>query len=133
MASFGEENNAYSEDNYTPEEVGKVRVIIDDIKHRKKERDKGNVFCIPFYEQFPAVGRICPGIVKGIMYKITAQSGIGKTKFAKNFLCIAQLEWMRNSKQNLRSWKSTLTIEEVDIIKKNTSNVWREFYSKNEW
>lgn len=39
----------------------------------------------------------------------------------------------RNSKENIKSWKSRLTEEEISRIKKGTENVWIKFYSESDW
>lgn len=39
----------------------------------------------------------------------------------------------RNSKQNIKSWKDRLTIEEIELIKQNTYPIWKEFYTEKDW
>lgn len=39
----------------------------------------------------------------------------------------------RDSKKNITSWKERLTPEEIDEIKKETYEVWKHFYTKDDW
>lgn len=79
--------------------MSKVEDRIEDYKRIKEIRDKGELLCIPFYKKFPMLAKSVPGIVKGIMYKITAGSGIGKTQFTKELFIITPLEYIRNNPQ----------------------------------
>lgn len=76
--------------------MGNVKERIEQIKKNKALRDAGKVLCIPFNEKFPKLSKSVPGIIKGIMYKVTAGSGVGKTQFTKDVFCITPLEYMRN-------------------------------------
>ena len=40
---------------------------------------------------------------------------------------------IRNSSENIQSWKNRLSIEEIRIIKKGTENIWKKFYSLDDW
>lgn len=62
-----------------------VSVISDRINHYKKRKsdfDKGYFKPVPF-ANFPKLKKYIPGIIPGIMYKVTSHSGMGKTKFSK--------------------------------------------------
>lgn len=61
----------------------------------KEVRDKGEFLCIPFSESFPKFSEYIPGIMKGVMYKVTAGSGVGKTQLTKSMFVIAPLDFMR--------------------------------------
>lgn len=39
----------------------------------------------------------------------------------------------RDSKQNIQSWKTRLTKDEVEYIKQETYSVWKHFYKEDEW
>lgn len=39
----------------------------------------------------------------------------------------------RNSKENISTWKTRLTPDEIDKIKKGTYNVWTKFYTEQDW
>lgn len=79
------------------DEKGDVRLRIDEIKDIARRRKQGELFCIPFYHKHPKLSRIVPGVVKGILYKVTAQSGIGKTQFTKELFCITPLDYLRQN------------------------------------
>ena len=66
--------------------MGKVRERIEELKLIKELRDKGELLCIPYYKSFPKLSKFVPGIIKGIMYKITAGSGVGKTQLTRCYL-----------------------------------------------
>lgn len=40
---------------------------------------------------------------------------------------------IRNSEMNIHSWKTRLSNEDVSRVKIGTENVWRRFYSENDW
>lgn len=65
-------------------------------KEIKQIRDEGKYLCIPFDESYPKLSEYLPGIMKGVMYKVTAGSGVGKTQLAKSMFVIAPLDFMRN-------------------------------------
>lgn len=77
--------------------MGKVSDRIEELKLIKAIRDKGEYLCIPYYKTFPKLSNFVPGIVKGIMYKVTAGSGVGKTQLTKMLFVIAPLEYIRNN------------------------------------
>lgn len=56
---------------------------INDIRQKRENRLNGSYNCIPFSDNFPILSKYLPGIMKGIYYLITANSGIGKTQLAK--------------------------------------------------
>ena len=83
--------------------MGKTGDRIKQLREISKERDSGRLFAIPFYHRHPKLSKIVPGIVKGILYKITAQSGVGKTQLTKDLFCITPLEYLRaNPDTNLK-------------------------------
>ncbi len=42
-------------------------------------------------------------------------------------------EHTRDSRQNIRTWQQRLTPEEIQRIKSKTSDIWKHFYSENDW
>lgn len=77
--------------------MGKASDRIEDLKRIKAIRDKGELLCIPYYNSFPKLSNFIPGIVKGIMYKVTAGSGVGKTQLTKALFVLAPLNYIRNN------------------------------------
>lgn len=75
--------------------MSKIRARIEELKLIKEIRDKGELLCIPFYHSYPKLSKFMPGVVKGIMYKVTANSGIGKTQLAKALFVMAPLNYIR--------------------------------------
>lgn len=73
----------------------KVRARFNRYKEIKDIRDNGEFLCIPFTHTFPKLAKYLPGIMKGVMYKITAGSGVGKTQLTKAMFVISPLEFMR--------------------------------------
>lgn len=73
----------------------KVRARFNRYKQIKKIRDNGEFLCIPFLEAYPKLSQYLPGIMKGVMYKVTAGSGVGKTQLTKSMFVIAPLDFMR--------------------------------------
>jgi hypothetical protein len=55
--------------------------MIDKIKKARQDKLEGKLNCIPF--NLPRLGSIVPGIVKGSLDCITANSSVGKTTLAK--------------------------------------------------
>lgn len=77
------------------EEKRDVAKRIDELEEIASKRAEGELFSIPFYHKHPKLSQIVPGIVKGILYKVTAQSGVGKTQFTKEIFCITPLDYIR--------------------------------------
>lgn len=73
----------------------KVQARFDRYKEIKKIRDNGEFLCIPFIESFPKLSEYLAGIMKGVMYKVTANSGVGKTQLTKSMFVITPLDFMR--------------------------------------
>lgn len=42
-------------------------------------------------------------------------------------------EFKRNSLRNIKSWKEKLSESEIQLIKKDTKQVWEKFYSESDW
>ena len=60
-----------------------------------------------------------PGIVKGIMYKVTAGSGVGKTQLAKALFVFAPLNYLRqnpDSKIKIKIFYFALEESEEEFI-----------------
>lgn len=99
--------------------MNKVQQRIEDLKRIKEIRDKGEYLCIPFYKSFPKLSRFIPGIVKGIMYKITAGSGVGKTQLAKQLFVMTPLNWLKenpNTKVKIKIFYFALEESEEEFI-----------------
>ena len=75
----------------------KVLARFNRYKEIKQIRDDGKFLCIPFTKSFPKLSKYLPGIMKGVMYKVTAGSGVGKTQLTKSMFVIAPLEFMRTN------------------------------------
>lgn len=73
----------------------KVKARFDRYKEIKQIRDNGEFLCIPFTESYPKLSNYLPGIMKGVMYKVTAGSGVGKTQLTKSMFVIAPLDFVR--------------------------------------
>jgi replicative DNA helicase len=56
---------------------------LKDLKAKQQNKRDGSFNCIPFSENFPTLSKYLPGVMKGVQYLITANSGIGKTQLAK--------------------------------------------------
>ena len=99
--------------------MGKVADRIEDIKRIKAIRDKGELLCIPFYYSYPKLSKFIPGIVKGIMYKVTAGSGVGKTQLTKALFVLAPLNYIRdnpNTKIKIKIFYFALEESEEEFI-----------------
>lgn len=99
--------------------MGKASDRIEDLKRIKAIREKGELLCIPFYNSFPKLSRFIPGIVKGIMYKVTAGSGVGKTQLTKALFVLAPLNYLRqnpNSKIKIKIFYFALEESEEEFI-----------------
>lgn len=68
-------------------------------KEVKNIRENGEFLCIPFSQNFPKLSNYLPGIMKGVLYKVTAGSGVGKTKLSKSMFVITPLDFMRSNPQ----------------------------------
>lgn len=77
--------------------MGRLEERIEELRVIARLRDEGHLFCIPFYDRHPKLAKIIPGVIKGILYKITAQTGAGKTQFTKEMFCITPLEFLRQN------------------------------------
>ncbi len=77
--------------------MSKVKERIEDLKRIKEIREKGELMCIPFSSKFPRLSNFIPGIIKGLLYKITAGSGVGKTQLSKALFVILPLEFLKNN------------------------------------
>lgn len=62
--------------------------IIDDrilsYEESKENVDSGKYNCIPFSDAYPKFSRYLPGVIPGVYYIVTANSGIGKTQLTKH-------------------------------------------------
>ena len=97
----------------------KVNERIKQIREVKNLRDQGHMLCIPYYKPFPRLSNFVPGIVKGIMYKVTAGSGVGKTQLTKALFVMAPLNYIRenpNSKFKLKIFYFALEENESEFI-----------------
>ncbi len=44
-----------------------------------------------------------------------------------------ETEFKRNARDNIRSWQQRLTASEIDLIKKETFDIWTKFYTEDDW
>ena len=75
----------------------KVKARLARYREIKEIRDEGRFLCIPFTQSFPKLSQYLPGVMKSVMYKVTAGSGVGKTQLTKSMFVIAPLEFMRKN------------------------------------
>lgn len=68
---------------------------IKDLKLFKERRDKGLYNSIPF--PLERIDEVLPGIVKGLMYIITASSGVGKTQLTKFLFVTNVYNFVKNN------------------------------------
>lgn len=99
--------------------MGNVRERIEQIKKIKEIRDKGDLLCLPYHLSFPRLSKFIPGIIRGLMYKVTAGSGVGKTQLTKQLFVIAPLEYLKknpNSNIKLKIFYFALEESEQEFI-----------------
>jgi len=58
--------------------------IIKGIKEKKLNKESGQYNCIPFSDNFPKLSKYLPGIIKGVYYLITANSGVKEKNMINN-------------------------------------------------
>lgn len=77
-----------------------VQQRINHLKEARERRLQKKENCIPFRESFPRFSKFVPGILKGIMYAITANSGIGKTQLAKYMFVFTPYNFVKNNPES---------------------------------
>tara|TARA_R110000851_G_scaffold78000_5_gene172061 strand:+ start:1934 stop:3121 length:1188 start_codon:yes stop_codon:yes gene_type:complete len=105
--------------NIVTKTISKVKARISEIRLIANIRKSGELLCIPFYYSFPKLSKFVPGIVKGVMYKVTAGSGVGKTQLAKALFVFAPLNYLRqnpNSKIKIKIFYFALEESEEEFI-----------------
>lgn len=76
---------------------------IEALKEARQRRLDNKENCIPFRDSFPRFSKYVPGILKGVMYAITANSGIGKTQLAKYMFVYTPYAFMKaNPDSNIK-------------------------------
>jgi len=81
-------------------------------KHKIKERllqyerdkkivESGNFNFVPF-NNFPRLSRYVPGVIPGIMYKVTSHMGVGKTKLSKFLFVYETLFYAMKNNMNFK-------------------------------
>lgn len=97
----------------------KVSERIEQLRLIKEIRDRGDLLCIPYYKSFPKLSKFVPGIIKGVMYKVTAGSGVGKTQLTKALFVIAPLNYLKenpDSKLKIKIFYFALEESEEEFI-----------------
>lgn len=74
---------------------------LKDYKANKERIDKKKFKYIPF-DKFNKLSRYLPGIIPGIMYKITSHSGMGKTQLSKYLFVFRPLLYALNNNLKFR-------------------------------
>ncbi len=69
--------------------------VVNKIKQKIAKRDLGILGYIPFSLQYPTLSRYLPGIIKGIMYMITADSGVSKTQLTKDMFVVTPYKYLQ--------------------------------------
>lgn len=68
------------------------------IEFNKHVRETGKYNCIPF--PFKRLRNYLPGIIKGVQYLITANSGVGKTQLAKYMFVYSPYKFIKNNPES---------------------------------
>lgn len=68
------------------------------IERNKQIKEEGGFNCIPF--GFPRFENYLPGIMKSRMYTITASSGVGKSKFARQKFVVDPFDFIMNNPES---------------------------------
>lgn len=66
------------------------------IEENKRRVENGTYNCIPFTDKFPRLSTYLPGIIKGVQYKVTASSGVGKTQLTKYMFVRTPYDFIKN-------------------------------------
>jgi predicted ATP-dependent serine protease len=69
---------------------------LDSLIEAKKNKDSGLLNCIPFYDAYPRLSNYLPGIIKGVYYIVSANSGIGKTQLTKHMFVLTPYRFVKN-------------------------------------
>ncbi|MEQ9287556.1 MAG: sulfotransferase domain-containing protein [Cyclobacteriaceae bacterium] len=56
-----------------------------------------------------------------------------RKKVVSSSIATGNTRLSRNSMENIQSWKNRLSTEEIEYIKKETSEVWTHYYSEEDW
>lgn len=65
----------------------------------KKLRESGKFPGIPIFHKYTRFGDYMPALIRGVMYLISAHSGIGKTQFWKDFFLFLPIQIMKKFPQ----------------------------------
>lgn len=74
------------------------QTTLDDLKKKKEIREKGGYNCIPF--PFKRLTAYLPGIIKGVQYIVTANSGVGKTKLTKFLFVYSAYKFVKENPES---------------------------------
>lgn len=105
---------------------------LERIKQNKSNRESGKYNCIPF--PFNRLRPYLPGIIKGVQYLITANSGVGKTQLAKYMFVYSPYKFVKeNPDANIKLKILYFALEESKEEFMNTmiSNRLKEEYNIN--
>lgn len=69
----------------------------NEIIEKSKRREKGIVDYISFQYKYPLLSQYVPGIMKGMLYMITAASGASKTQFTKDMFVVTPWDFLRRN------------------------------------
>lgn len=84
-------------------------------QQRREDILAGKIKPIPFF-QMPLLTKYIPGIIPGLMYKITSHSGMSKTQFAKYAFCFQPIFYSMKYKVNFQVLYFALEESEEEFI-----------------
>lgn len=77
--------------------MSEIQERIDYLKNKREEKSQGKYFSFPLYESFPRLGEYLPGIPRGCMVMLTANSGVGKTQGWKGIFLRSIIDFVKNN------------------------------------
>lgn len=72
---------------------------IEQLKQLKQLREEGKFPGIPVFPKYERFGEYLPALIRGVMYLVTAHSGVGKTQFWKDFFLFLPIQIMKKFPQ----------------------------------
>lgn len=114
-----------------------INGVVRDIEERTQERINGKEFYISFKDKYPLLSMYLPGIMKGVMYAITAASGVSKTQLAKDMFVVTPYLWALK-KPNVKYKIIYFALEETkkefiqSFIRKILGATYKIYYNANE-
>lgn len=72
-----------------------IKDRVKELEELKKLREEGKFPGIPIFHKYTRFGDYMPALIKGVMYLVTAHSGVGKTQFWKDFFLFLPIQIMK--------------------------------------